>query len=190
MGRSTVAELISVCKNINEYNNHGVQNDAIWITHLNSALKKMTDDLKLEETTTISVQSGVEDYTLPDDYYGVNILNEENGSRVTQRRHYDQDYPPGFWVLNKGSNYVLNLKGYDSPQSMTLLYFRYPEVLTLANKDTQKPDVPTMAENALIYAAVSDALKNNNQLGQAQYYDDQFKQEMARANTAWQRARG
>lgn len=150
----------------------------------------MTDDLKLEETTTISVQSGVEDYTLPTDYYGINILNEENGSRVSQRRAYDQDYPPGYWVLNKGSNYTLNLKGYNSPQTMTLLYFRYPDLLTLADKDTQQPDVPTIAEQALVYAAVSSALLNNNQIGQAQYFDEQFKREMARANTAWQRARG
>lgn len=190
MGRSTVSQLINRAKNQNEYNNSGVSSDEVWVDHFNAALQEMTDDLKLDTTTTIDFTPGTEEYDLPDDYYGFLTLNDRNNSRVGKRRNFDQTYPGGYWIVNKGANYALNLKGFTSPETFTLYYYRYPALLDVAQKDTQKPEISTSAENALVYKAISHALQNNNQLGQSEYFEQLYRQEVAKMNTANTRARG
>ncbi|MDF2790544.1 MAG: hypothetical protein K0S80_3645, partial [Neobacillus sp.] len=79
---------------------------------------------------------------------------------------------------------------YNQSDSLTLLYDRYPAVLEYSLISTQKPDIPTSGETALCYKAIASALKNNNQLGQAQYYDGLYKEQLAIIRTATNRAKG
>lgn len=189
MGRSTVAQLIKRAQNQNEYDNHGVASDEIWIDHFNSALQEMTDDIKLDETMTINFVTGTEDYDLPEDYYAIRSLSDTHG-QVRRRRNFEQEYPPGYWIKNKGNRYAVNLKGYSSNETFTLHYYRYPALLDSMNKDTQKPEIQTIAEDALVFKAISKALLNNNQIGKSEYFEGLYKAEIGKINTAETRARG
>lgn len=189
MGRSTIQQLITRAKSLNQYNNSGVDNDSIWIDHFNSALVEMVDDLNLQETFTINYTKDVTTYDMPDDYYAMVMLLDSKNTQIPQKRNYNQVYPMGYWVLDKGDHFEININ-YDRADTLTLLYERYPTVLELSTITTQKPEVPTSGETALCYKAISNSLKNNNQLGQAQYYDGLYKEQLANIRIATNRAKG
>lgn len=189
MGRSTVAQLIQRAKNLNEYNNSGVVSDVVWLDHFNSALVEMVDNLNLQENISIPYTDGQRIYTLPDDYYSLLLLLDSRNQQITQKRNYHQQYPNGYWILDKGDHFEIDIT-YNQADTLTLLYERYPDVLEYANRETQKPDIPTAGETALCYKAISHALKNNNQIGQAQYYDGLYKDQMATVRVATTKAKG
>lgn len=190
MGRSTVRQLIERAKSYNEYNNSGVTSDVIWLDHFNSALIEMVDVLNLEETFEIPYITSQQTYDLPDDYYSLILLNDRlTNQRLTQKRHFDQKYPPGYWIIDRGDKYTIDIT-FSAPTTFVMYYEHYPKVLELSQITTQKPEIPTAGETALCYKAISAALKNNNQLGQAQYYDTLFKEQLATIKTATTRARG
>lgn len=190
MGRSTVQQLITRAKNLNQYNNSGVDSDVIWFDHFNSALTDMADDLNLEDTVEIAYLTTQQTYDLPADYYSLVLLNDKTtNTRLMQKRHFDQKYPPGYWVMDRGSKHTIDIT-YNQPTTFVLYYERYPALLEYSQISTQKPEVPTAGEDALVYKAISHALKNNNQLGQAQYYDNLYKEARANVKVAATKARG
>lgn len=188
MGRSTVQQLIQRAKNMNEYNNSGVANDAVWVDHFNAALVEMVDDIDLQELTTLSYSPSQRTYTLPDDYYSLLLMNTENKQRINQRRDYDSQ-TPGYWIMDKGSSHELDIV-FNQDTELTILYQRYPEVLTFATISTQRPEIPTAGETALCYKAVYFSLLNNNQPGQAQYFEELYKKERATVKLAASKAKG
>jgi hypothetical protein len=190
MGRSTVSQLISRAQAMNAYNNSGVASNAVWCDFFNAALTEMTENLNLETNYEINVVVGTRLYDLPDDYYSLTLINDQNNTRLVKRRNYDQRYPAGYWIFDRGSKHEIDLYEYTSPMTVTLVYQRYPEQLVSTNIATQKPEVPTAGETALCYKAISNALKNNNQLGQSQHYDNLYKEEILKVRTATTRARG
>lgn len=190
MGRSTVAQLIQRAKTLNEYNNSGVASDAVWLDHFNSALVEMVDDLNLKQIFLIQYSKAVAAYPLPDDYYSLVVMNDANSNeRINQRRSYDERYHPGYWIMDKGDYFEIDIV-FHQDTTFNLLYQRYPKILEHSLMQSQKPEVPTAGETALCYKAISNALKNNNQLGQAAYYDGLYKEQLAIIRTAVNRARG
>lgn len=189
MGRSTVSQLIKRAQNMNEYDNHGVKDDSIWIDHFNSALSEMAEDLKIDERVEIEFIYGTEEYDLPDDFYSMIIVNDSRNSRIAKLRHMDEKNK-GYWVVNRGGKFRIILRGFYSSEAITIRYTRYPALLEEEQKDTQQPEVPNIAEDALCYKAISRALMNNNQIGKAQAFDNLYRTELAKVNTASTRARG
>jgi len=177
MGRSTVFDLIARGMNRNEYNQTGIDTPAKWIDAFNAALQDLTEDIGLEASTTILFDPSQREYTLPDDYFEVKEMYDGFGCPVNKRRLYDYNYwfPQGYYILNKGANYVIDLFDYNSAQTFTLLYIRYPAQLALADYQILKPEVPTIGEDALIEYAIMIALRNNNQLGQAQVVEERYE---------------
>ena len=163
MGASTTAQLINLARAENGYNNSGISSDGQWVSFFNDALRDLVDDLKIERLSTISFTAGTREYDLPSDYYALVILNDGNSTRVDKRRHYDQQYPQGYWIFNRGGEYIIDFYGYSSTQTFTLMYQAYPTVLTEAGKSTERPEVPSVGEKALIYYAIMKALRNNSQ---------------------------
>lgn len=186
MGRSTVQQLITKGKNENGYNNSGLSSDNQWKDYFEDALNDLVDDLNLTETFTVPFDpvTSAREYDLPADFYTVFVLNEANGSRVPARRNYDAYQ--GYWVLNKGSKYIIDLWKYTSKQTFTGVYQRYAKALT---ETADFPEVPNVGEKALIYYAIGKALKNNNQLGQAQEYERFYEAERLKIRNAAARAR-
>lgn len=195
MGRSTVNQLIQRAKNMNEYNNSGVTSDVVWIDFFNEALSSMVEELAIEESYYITCNPVVNSYDLPEDYYQlvsiVDSLNNElttfrdNGFNIDGTRTYN----PGYTIKNKGNKQIVELQ-YLQPESIKVSYLRYPATLLFSDITSQKPEVPTVGETALCYKAISHALKNNNQLGQAQYFEDLYTLELGKINRASFRARG
>lgn len=190
MGDATVRQLINRAKNMNGYNNSGIATDAVWVDFFNAALVEMTDDLNLEETYIINFVPGTREYDLPSNFYALSVIFDQNGSAVAMRRNYNQRYPAGYWVLNKGDRRVLDLYEYTQPLTFNLLYRRYPKPLTYSDIATQKPEVPTAGEIALCYKAIYFACLNNNQIGQAEFFDSLYQKERVNIKTAVSRARG
>lgn len=188
MGISSVAKLIALGKSENGYNNSGIASDNTWLDFFNSALNDLVDDLNLEEVLpTITHDGLVREHDLPADYYSLILFNDGNGNRIVQRRNYDQQYPPGYWVLYKGSKYVIDLYNFSSAQTFKGLYQRYAKALS---STTDTPEIPSVGERALVYYAISKALYNNNQMGQAQEYEKKYEGERLKIRTAASRARG
>jgi len=163
MGASTTAQLITRAKAENGFNNSGISTDSQWVDFFNDALRDLVDDVKIERLGTLSFVAGTREYDLPDDYYALVILNDGNRTRVTKRRNYDQEYPQGYWIFNRGGEYIIDLYGYSSSQTFSLMYQAYPTTLTEAGKTTEYPEVPSVGEKALIYYAIMKALRNNSQ---------------------------
>lgn len=180
MGRSTVSELISKLRNRNDYNNTAVDTDAKVIEGFNAALQDLSSDLNLTEQISIPFVTGTREYDLPDDFLDIYELRDGFGLIVEPRRFYSEvygygyRYPQGYFILNKGINYVIDLFEYTSDQTFSGLYKRYPATLSVANL-TDRPEVPTIGEDALIEYAIMIALRNNNQLGQAQIIEQRYE---------------
>lgn len=177
MGRSTVAELITRGMNRNDYNNTGIDSPSKWIDAFNAALQDLAEDIGLQSTTTITFNPSQREYALPDDYFEIMEMYDGFNCLVNKRRLYDYDYslPQGYYIINKGANYAVDLLEYNSPQTFTVLYLRYPALLALVNVQTQKPEVPTIGEDALIEYAIMIALRNNNQIGQSQVVEERYE---------------
>lgn len=185
---STVAQLIARAKAENKYNNSAISSDAQWWDFFNEALRDLVDDLGIVKTYNISFVDGTREYDLPSDYFALIILNDGTNRRVVKRRHYDQQYPAGYWVFNRGSSYVIDLYDFGSTaQTFTIMYQAYATAIT-GTSDT--PAIPQVAEKALIYFAVMKALANNNQLGQAQEYERKYEEERKKIRNAAARGGG
>ena len=188
MGKSTAAQLIAKGQAENAYNNSGITSPSTWLDFFNDALRDLVDDLNIQEVLpTITHDGTVREHDLPTDYYSLVLFNDANNNRIVQRRNYDQQYPAGYWVLNKGSKYVIDLYNFSFAQTFTGLYVRYAADLA-STSDT--PEVPSVGEKALIYYAISKALNNNNQMGQAKEYEGKYESERLKIRTAASRARG
>lgn len=188
MGVSTVNQLIAKGQAENAYNNSGIASPNTWLDFFNDALRDLVDDLNIQEVLpTITHDGLIRERDLPADYYSLILFNDGSNNRIVQRRNYDQQYPPGYWVLYKGSKYVLDLYNFSFAQTFTGLYQRYAKALSSTN-DT--PEVPSVGERALVYYAISKALANNNQMGQAQEYEKKYEAERLKIRTAASHARG
>lgn len=194
MGRSTVQELITRGMNMNDYNNTAIDSTGKWLDAFNAALQDLVEDINLSNTVTINFIPGTREYDLPDDFFEMQELNDNNFLMpVPRRQHYNisggnwSNWIQGFWILNKGTNYVLDLFDYTSAQTFTALYTRYPVKLDITLTTSQKPEVPTIGEDALLYYAISRALRNNNQPGQAQDVERKYEFERRKIRDAAQR---
>lgn len=194
MGRSTVQQLINKGKGENGYNNAGITSDDKWVDFFNAALNDLADDLNLVETFSIVFNGTTRENDLPADYFSIIELYEANGNPVRERRVYgsaSNGFQIGYWILYKGDKYVIDLFKYNAVQTFTGLYQRYALALTSDAAGLAKsPQVPTVGEMALPYYAISKALKNNNQLGQAQEYEKKYEAERLKIRNAASRARG
>jgi hypothetical protein len=184
MGASTTAQLITKGRSENGYNNSGIAGNSQWVDFFNDALRDLVEDLGIEQTGTIAFVVATREYDLPDDYYSIAIMNDGTRSRVSKRRNYDQEWPEGYWIFNRGGNYVIDLYNFMSAQTFTFTYQAYAPELVLGNITTEHPSVPSVGEKALIYYAVSKALRNNNQIGQAQDYERLYEGERKKIRNA------
>lgn len=188
MGASTAAQLITKGQAENGYNNSGIATSNAWLDFFNDALRDLVDELNIQEVLpTITHDGTTREHDLPTNYFSLILFNDGNGNRIVQRRNYDQQYPAGYWVLNKGSKYVIDLYNFSFAQTFTGLYQRYATTL-LTTADT--PEIPSVGEKALVYYAISKALYNNNQMGQAKEYESKYEAERLKIRTAASRARG
>lgn len=174
MGRSTVAELITRGQNRNDYNNSGIDTTGKWVDAFNAALQDLVSDININTPFSVNFIQGTREYALPDDFHEIIELWDGYSCKATKRRYYDQQlygfYPSsleGYYILFKGSGYFLDLYPYNANQTFNGIYVRYPELLVATNAMTQKPEVPTVGEDALIDYAIMTALRNNNLLGEA-----------------------
>lgn len=188
MGRSTTQELIAKGKNENKYNNSGITSDGTWVDFFNDALADLVDDVGLTDTFTIDFDPAVSEreYDLPSDFYGMFLLTDSRDSQVACRRNYNAQ--GGYWILNKGDALVIDLWKYTSPQTFKGVYFKYPAKLTGATGEF--PQVPSVGERALIYYALSKALRNNAQTGDAAEMEAKYEEERKKIRTAAAKARG
>lgn len=189
MGRSTTQQLITKGQNENGYNNSGIDTPAKWVDFFNDALADLVDDIGLTEHLTINFVAGTREYDLPEDFFSLDSLNDASNCPVRKRRSYDQRYPSGYWIIDQGDVFVIDLHEFTSAQTFTGEYVRYPAVLTVGAIQTEKPQVPTVDEKALIYYAIAKALRNNNQIGQAQDYEALYEAERKKIRNAAAQAR-
>lgn len=190
MGRSTVAELIARGQNWNSYNNTGIGTSALWIDAFNSALKDLVEDIGLKGTSTISYVNGTTSYDLPDDFFeAVQVV--DSGQYPIWKREYELEpfaCYNSYYIKDIGSNYQVVFDDRNTTETLTLSYIRYPALLAIANVSTQKPEVPTIGEDALIYYAISRSLRNNNQSGMAAEMESKYEYERKKIRDAKYRA--
>lgn len=187
MGASTTLELIAKGKGQNAYNNAGIATDMMWVDLFNDALRDLVDDLNIEETVNVVYDGIVSLIDLPADFYEVKEIYTSTGYPIRKRRHL-KDRSSGYWMLYKGSKWQVDIQGY-SAQTFTLFYNRYAAKLTGASGE--QPEIPSAGEMALPLYAISKALRNNNQVGQAQEIEQgPYKEQIKNLRTAQARARG
>lgn len=187
MGVSTVQQLIAKGQAENAYNNSGISTPNQWMDFFNDALRDLVDDLSLIKVGTINFVNETREYDLISDYYALITLNDAQNTRTVKRRHYDQQYPAGYWVFNRGSKHVIDLHRYNSDQTFTYMYQAYPKALATVS---DVPEVPNVGERALIYYALSKALRNNNQVGMANEMEEKYERERMKIRTAAARGGG
>ncbi|MCI3922432.1 hypothetical protein MO973_19555 [Paenibacillus sp. TRM 82003] len=187
MGSSTVAQLIAKGKAENKYNNAGISSDPQWMDFFNDALRDLVDDLQITKVGTLSVVAGTREYDLPDDYYAMVLMFDSSNMNVVKRRNYNQQYPPGYWIFNRGSGHVIDMYNYSSAVTMTYTYLAYAAELTATS---DYPEIPGVGERALIYYALSKALKNQNQVGQAKEMEALYERERMKIRSAAARGAG
>lgn len=195
MGNSTVQQLINRARSFNAYNNSGIESDISWHDFMNEALQSMADVLQLQETHEIQHTQNTIDYDLPADYYAIEtLLNSDyeevpasNDSRISVSEGKKYDF--GYRLKNKGLSYGIELINLPD-DTYKLHYFRYPKVLLLSEISTQKPEVPTISETALCYKTAHFACLNNNEVNQAQYFEERFQRELITIRRAAARSRG
>lgn len=187
MGISTSAQLIAKGKAENSYNNSGISTDATWLDFFNDALRDLVDDLNIEKPLPPIVYDGVtREYDLPTDYYSVVRVLDANGYPVQVRRNYEQTLF-GYYIMNRGSKYVIDFYKGGFSQSFRGLYIAYPSVIA---DSEESPDVPTNGEKALIYYALAKSLRNSNQVGMAKEMEEKYEVERKKIRNASSRARG
>lgn len=187
MGASTVTQLITRGKAENGYNNSGISNDAQWIDFFNDALRDLVEDLNIVDLLSLPYTAGTREVALPSDFFAMVELYDGNQYPVRSRDTYYQQYPSGYFVMYRGSKYVIDFYNYGSSQTFTGLYQRYAAKLTGTG---ETPEIPSIAEKALPFYAIAKALRNNNQLEEAAAYDAMYQAERKKLRTATARARG
>lgn len=189
MGRSTSAQLIAKGKAENSYNNSGISTDVQWVDFFNDALADLVDDLNIEESLPpINFISSTREYDLPADFFSIQGLYDNSGNEICERRSFNQKYPAGYRILNKGSKYVVDLYSYGTNQTITGQYIRQAILLTSAGAEAEYPEIPTVGEKALFYYAIAKALRNNNQpVGD---YEILYERERKKIRNAMARSRG
>lgn len=183
---STVAQLIERGKAENAYNNSGIEGEIYWLEFFNDALRDLVDDLNIEEVYTIEVVSGQHEYDLPSDYYRLSSVFTSMGYPYKKRRSYNHFQADGYWIMNRGNKYVIDIRK-PSPTNLTIVYQRYPNVLTGMS---DVPEVPAVGEMALVYYAIGKSLRNNNQIGQAQEIERKYERERMKIRNAVSRGGG
>lgn len=88
--------------------------------------------------------------------------------------------------MNRGNKYVIDIRK-PSPTNLTIVYQRYPNVLTGMS---DVPEVPAVGEMALVYYAIGKSLRNNNQIGQAQEIERKYERERMKIRNAVSRGGG
>lgn len=194
MGRSTVQDLIARGQNRNDYNNTGIDSNGKWIDAFNAALQDLVNDLNITAPLSINFVNGTREYDLPEDFSEIRELWDAFNLPSTKRRFYDQQlygfYPgflEGYFILFKGSGYVIDLYPYLNTQTFNGIYVRYPALLSVSDL-TQRPEVPTVGEDALIDYAVMIALRNNNLLGEAREVQKDYERGRKKIQDAASRA--
>lgn len=191
IGTSTSAQLIAKGQAENKYNASGISSDNKWIDFFNDALKDLVDDMGLTENYTLTVESGVTEYELPDDYYSAILLFETvNATPYPKRRNYNEFNKPGYWIFNRGDEIIMDLRQIPVGRQLTLVYQKYATDLTEPAKNTQKPEVPRVGEKALVYYALQKALRNNSHLDDAKEYERLYEAERLKIRTAAVRGAG
>lgn len=194
MGRSTVSQLIARGKAENGYNNSGIDRDDAWVDFFNDALGDLVDDLQLRAPLTLPYDGSTRQIVLPSDFFAFAELYNQFGCAVRERPDYGADlywWPEGYYILDIGGNKVIDLYRYTSAQSFQGLYIRYPAYIQYTVPGLASyPEVPTVGEKALIFYAIGKALRNNNQMGQAQDYERLYELERKKIRNATARARG
>ncbi|MEN2765775.1 hypothetical protein [Ornithinibacillus xuwenensis] len=166
----------------------------MWIDFFNEALFSMVEDLEINEDISIEFIDGVNEYDLPENYYSLVELKDEQNQLIPAYRNNgidisgSQTYRPGYEIMQRGSKFVITFPLMKAPRTFQLRYIRYPNQLSLANEG-DKPEIPTVAETALCYKAISFALMNNNQYGQSQFVDDMFMNKASIGRRANHKAR-
>lgn len=182
MGASTVAALIARGQNQNEYNQTGIDSSGKWVDYFNDALQDLADDLLILAPLTITLIPDTREYDLPEDFLQLHTFTD-NSYPVSKRRTYEDIWCQGYWIMNKGSKYVIDLVNYSGTATLSGLYQRYAALLP-SDVLTVKPEVPTMGENALIYYAISKGLRNNNFPGQSQEVEGKYERERQKIRNA------
>lgn len=169
MGRSTVAELIARGQAWNSYNNTGIDSNSLWLDAFNSALKDLVEDIGLVGSTTISYVNGTLSYDLPADFFEVMQVVDSSNYPISKRQFELEPFPffNSYFIKDVGANYQIVFDDRMGNETLTVSYIRYPALLVISTINVQRPEVPTIGEDALINYAISRALRNNNQLGQA-----------------------
>lgn len=190
MGRSTVAELITSGQAQNSYNNSGINTNALWIDAFNRALRDLVEDIGLVGSTTIDYITGTTEYDLPSDFFEVNQVVDAGNYPIRKRQFEIEPYPcaNSYYIKDIGSVYKIVFDERNSDETLTINYIRYPALLSVANYLSQKPEVPTVGEDALIFFALDKALRNNNQPGQAQEMEQKYERERKKIRDAKYRA--
>lgn len=181
MGASTVETLIARGQNQNEYNQTGIDSSGKWVDFFNDALQDLADDLLILEPISITLVANQREYDLPDDFLQLHTFTD-NSYPVNKRRLYEDTWCQGYWIMNKGSKYVIDLVNFSGTVTLNGLYQRYPALIS--TDLTVKPEVPTMGENALIYYAIAKSLRNNNFPGQAQEVEGKYERERQKIRNA------
>jgi hypothetical protein len=150
-------------------------------------LRDLVDDLNIVKATTLSFVSGTREYTLPTDYYHLILMFDSSNRPIVKRRNYNQEYPAGYWIFNRGSSYVIDMHNFTSSATYNYTYQAYPTTLV---ETSDYPEVPSVGERALIYYALSKALKNQNQVGQAMEMEKLYEQERLKIRNAAARGVG
>lgn len=194
MGRSTVSQLIARGKAENGYNNSGIERDDAWVDFFNDALADLVDDLQLRLPFKLQYDGTTRLIALPDDFYALGELYNQSGCTVRERPDYGSDlywWPEGYFLLDVGGKKMIDLYRYSGVQEFSGIYYRYPAFIPYTTTGlASTPEVPTVGEKALPYYAIAKALRNNNQLGQAQEYERLYEIERKKIRNATARARG
>lgn len=190
MGRSTIQTLIARGQSWNSYNNTGIDSNGLWLDAFNAALADLVEDIGLVGTTTISYVNGTTTYDLPDDYFEVTQVLDSGGYPIFKRQYETEPFPcfNSYFIKDIGTNYQIVFDDRNSTETLTVNYIRYPTLLLITQLSTQRPEVPTVGEDALIYYAISKALRNNNQIGQAMQVDQDYERERRKIRDAKYRA--
>jgi hypothetical protein len=184
MGTSTVAQLIAKGKAENSYNNSGISSDSQWWDFFNDALRDLVEDINIVKALSLTFDGSAREIDLPSDYYNVVELYEANGTPVCKRRIYGSPLnysQQGYFVMYRGSKWVIDLYYYTVAQTLTGLYVSYPTVITGTGVT---PEIPAVGEKALIYYALEKALRNNNQVGMADEMKGNYERERKKIRAA------
>lgn len=190
MGRNTVAALIARAQNMNSYNNSGISTTAMWVDAFNAALQDLAPDIGLQAQYPIPYEIGTTAYDLPTNYFEVDQLTDSGSYPLRKREHLNQPFPlwDSYYIYDAGANYKIDFGDRNSNENLILNYTRYPDLLAVTDYITQKPEVPTIGEDALIYFAISRGLRNNNQPGQAMELERMYEVERKKIRDAKYRA--